>query len=79
MRRNLALNHLKMWTIYDHPVDYPNHFVARLFVIKAGDVRPTQVVITHEYLEHLRALLPKGLTCLPSVIGDEPNIIESWF
>jgi hypothetical protein len=73
------MSHLKIWTVYDHPKDYPDHFVARLYYIRHGKPVVSKVIITHEYLEHLRQLLPHGLTCLTRDIADDPCIIESWF
>jgi hypothetical protein len=34
---------LAMWTIYDHPKDFPEHFVARKWLITGGEDRPRRV------------------------------------
>jgi hypothetical protein len=66
---------LTIWTVYDHPKDFPNTFVARRW---AG-VTPTQDVIISPDLEDLRRLLAfEGLTCLARADGDDPTIVETW-
>jgi hypothetical protein len=69
---------LEMWTIYDHPKDMPDHFVARCFLIDHG-VQATQAVVTFDNLRavrnHFRDL---GMTCLPRFPDDDPVIVETW-
>ncbi len=70
---------LVLWTIYDHPVDYPNDFVARAHAIRRGSSEPTDQVIFAPDLEALRALLRQhGLYCLGRQADDQPQIVESW-
>jgi len=66
------------WTIYDHPRDYPDVFVARRWYAQAGAVVPTHEMFTAGTLDELRALLPPGLVLLPRMPGDHPNIVEVW-
>lgn len=65
---------LPIWVVYEHPSDYPNECVARLFI---GD-QPTHVKLKGETLEIVRRLLPAGLHRLPRMEGDEPHIVECW-
>lgn len=69
------------WTIYDHPSDYPHAYVARKWLVVAGNPEPQPApgVLTHPDLGVLRALLPPGLTMLPRQPGDDPVILETWF
>jgi hypothetical protein len=66
------------WTIYDHPRDYPDAFVARRWVAIRGTVIPTNDMFVANSLNELRALLPPGLVLFPRFDGDDPNIVEVW-
>lgn len=74
-----TLNHrLPMFTITDHPTDWPDFYVARLF-LTLPDVVDLPVVIMDPDLENLRETMEAlGLTCLPRSPGDNPIILESW-
>jgi len=69
---------LHMWTLYDHPRDHPDAFVARRHIIVAGATAPTPDMFVADSLAELRALLPPGLVCVPRSALDEPSIVESW-
>jgi len=70
---------LLMWTIYDHPSDQPNVFLARLYEIDINGTRPTAECMASESLEALRVVMQKmGLTCLGRAEGDDPVIVETW-
>jgi hypothetical protein len=71
---------LSIWTVYDHPKDFPNTFVARRFECwKVLEPVPTGDLIISPDLPSLRQQLhERGLTCLPRNAGDDPKIIESW-
>lgn len=67
---------LSIWTIYDHPADYPLDFVAREYHLDQA----TNNVLQCPTLELLREimLVEFGLTCIPRSPDDDPTIIESW-
>jgi len=67
---------LSIWTVYDHPRDYPHCYVARQF---RGE-QPTNSVIISADLEKLRAVLlaEMGLTRLERSANDDPVILETW-
>lgn len=65
---------LELWTIYKHPSDYPNEFVARKFILD----KPTSEIKTSDTIETLRLLLPMGLTRVERNDGDDPVIVETW-
>lgn len=66
------------WTVYDHPSDYPNAFVARRWLTDGPAVTLTNEMFTADTLQELRALLPAGLHCIPRFEGDQPQIVEVW-
>jgi hypothetical protein len=66
---------LEIWTIYDHPRDFPNTFVARRFMYD----RPTDRVITAPNVETLRSWFrQRGLCRIPRDPLDDPKIVECW-
>ncbi|MGL5878081.1 MAG: hypothetical protein ACRC2V_09930 [Xenococcaceae cyanobacterium] len=69
------MSNFYLWTIYKHPKDYPDSYVARKFV---GET-PTDEVIVSKQLgtiqDELEAL---GLVKLASIPGDDPVIVETW-
>jgi len=66
---------LRMWTIYDHPTDYPDCFVAREFILD----KPTENLIAGPDIEMLRRhFIEIGMTCLPRAPDDQPQIVETW-
>jgi len=71
---------LQLWTIYDHPTDFPGWWIAR-----RHDVGPTGSVasgyaVTALDLQDLREMLRgMGLTLLgPREPDDAPAIVETW-
>lgn len=74
------LDDLSLWTVYDHPRDFPDHFVARRFSMRSG--KPTSDVLTAPTLALLRKLLQDGvdyrLTRLERAPDDDPVIVETW-
>lgn len=62
--------------VYDHPTDYPDHYVARLWdaLTNVG----TASVLTAPTLDELRLRLPPELDLLPRQPGDDPCIVETW-
>lgn len=63
-----------LWTVYDHPLDYPKHYVTRRWTL----TEPKECY-QFETLEALREFLSnKGLVCLARFEQDDPKIIETW-
>lgn len=70
-------NTLTIWTIYDHPRDYPDKFVARpTYVGQRTSIGRT--VLQADTLAALRELLPLGLVRMPRLPEDDPVIVETW-
>jgi len=66
---------LPIWVIYDHPVDWPDWYVAREWV---GE-KPGDTVILERDLERLRdQLRQRGLVMLMRMLEDDPAILETW-
>lgn len=67
------------YVIYDHPADFPDHWVVRRWAIGRGtlvpDPEPLGVANT---LEAARWLLPEGLMLMPNPGETEPTIVEVW-
>lgn len=69
---------LPMWTIYDHPADYPGHFVVRCYLVETGR-QTTYTVMLADSLDEARSLVPADLYCTPRAPSDDPVIVETWF
>lgn len=72
---------LSVWTIYDHPTDVPDAFVARCWVTIPGEPEPraTDNHVQSSTLKNVRMVLRMaGLTCLQRSNEDDPKIVESW-
>lgn len=70
---------LSIWTIYDHPRDFPDAYVARRAEIGAGVVGHTSDTVTDQDLEKIRAeFRQRGLVRLPRAESDDPVIVEVW-
>jgi len=70
---------LSGWTVYDHPSDYPDEFVARRWIASKGGVIATAEILTSPAIVRLRAkLIQKGLYRLERSPGDDAKIIEVW-
>lgn len=67
---------LDIWTIYRHPRDYPDKYVARKTVVPPGT--PTNDMFIAGSLDEARALLPRGLHRMPRSAEDDPVIVEVW-
>jgi hypothetical protein len=68
------------YTIYDHPSDYPDHFVVRAWAILPGlsEPQPTQEHYLAESLDEARSKIPPDRVCFQREDGDDPNIVETW-
>lgn len=76
---------LYLWTVYDHPADQPDKYVARLWVIERGlpgqvvQPAPTSTMFADESLDKIRARLQRmGLYRLARMAMDDPVIVEVW-
>ena len=66
---------LSIWTIYDHPLDAPDFYVARRFEYD----QPTADVLISKDIEALRDMMEaRGLVKLMRHPSDDPVIMETW-
>lgn len=70
---------LAIWTVYAGPLDYPDHFVARKFLVGChNQAIATNDMFVADTIEEVRALLPPGLTRMARTPSDDVRIVESW-
>ena len=71
---------LPMITIYERPDEFPDEYVARLWLMRRGVAEPgmTGLLLRSASLDALREMLPPGLHRLPREPGDEEAIVETW-
>lgn len=70
-----TLAELEIWTVYRHPRDYPDKYVARKGFVPGG---ATNDMFVADSLDEIHALLPRGLVRIPRYEADDPAIVESW-
>lgn len=77
--QRITAHDLPIWTVYDHPKDYPTQLVARLWKLTG---EPTPIVLTADTLDALREAIQDAtdfvLTPLPRQPHDDPCIVETW-
>lgn len=73
---------LEHYVIYERPKDYPDKFVVRRWVIKAGNEEEALIAdkaaVLVNTLEQARAVVPQGLYRIPRAQEDDPVIVETW-
>lgn len=65
---------LDIWTVYDHPLDYPEYFVVRRWELTS----PREHYLFASLGKAQAFLVSKGLARLPRFEQDDPKIIETW-
>jgi hypothetical protein len=69
---------LKIYTVYDHPKDYPNNYVIRGYTID-GKPLPDEEPLLFTNLDVGRQLMEAaGKTRISRAPEDDPCIVESW-
>jgi hypothetical protein len=70
------MSNFYMWVVFNRPVDFPNHFVARKFI----GIVPTTEHIVCNTLQKIRNAInsQQQLHRLERHPGDDPKIIEVW-
>lgn len=67
------------FVIYDRPIDYPQTYVVRRWVLAGGECVPTDDHWLAPTLEVARGYVPSSATVhLPRTEGDMPAIVETW-
>lgn len=69
---------LPMFIVFDHPTDFPDHFVARMWTT-LPEPRSLHFVVRASTLEQVRDLMEAcGLVHLDRSPEDHPHILETW-
>ncbi len=64
------------WTVYDHPIDFPDFYIARKF----KGMNSTEDIIKNKSLVDLQMILIyKGFGRITRSPEDDPVIVEWWF
>ena len=66
------------WTIYRCPLDYPHHWVVRMWLVQEGNVYSYPVGVICESLDEAREHVSVGAICFPRDPEDDPVIYETW-
>jgi hypothetical protein len=70
---------MPMWTVYDHPSDHPESFVARQHLAGDGKSTATPYQLTTDNIETIRMVLRHaGLTPIERDPKDDAKIVETW-
>jgi hypothetical protein len=70
--------HLSVFTIFERPLDYPEHYVVREFRIMGGQVAPQPECKLAKTLEEARRHVPPGRVRLSEQDPANPKVVESW-
>ncbi len=71
-----ACGDVLVWTIYERPADFPDHYIARPFSIRSGG--PLNQYLLADDLSAIRHLLPAGLVRYDRHAKDHAEIVETW-
>lgn len=69
---------LIIWTIYDHPSDYPDEYALRSWKVADSGLYGGSVAAHHADLEEVRSCIPPGFQRIERDPSDDPVILESW-
>lgn len=69
---------LPLIVVYDHPSDYPDAYVARVW--EAERNLPTNALIKKDTLQEIREDIRSAgfMICISRAPEDHPTIVESW-
>lgn len=70
---------LAIWTVYDHPTDHPEFFIARKSLVTAKGAVMTDETLHSISLETLQSeMRHRGLRRMAPHPSDDPVIVEVW-
>jgi hypothetical protein len=74
---SFSMQSFDMLVIYEHPIDAPDHYVVRRWIIQDGKMTPDHG--SHfNTLGDARAFIPPGRVKIPRSPNDDRAIVESW-
>ena len=74
----LKIHELDMFSIYDHPLDYPDKWAVRRWIISTKGGEKSAELGLADSLEEARSLVPQGKVRVPRFAEDDPKIVEVW-
>lgn len=70
---------LLLFVVTDHPKDFPDKFVVRMFNVMSGECAATSYYETYDTIQQVREKMSMhGLIRLPRHPEDDPVIVETW-
>jgi hypothetical protein len=69
---------LSMWTIYNHPRDFPDSYVARRYEIAIKPIATDDMIVGRELNPLRNVMIEAGLTVITRNEEDDALIIETW-
>ena len=67
-----------IYTIYDKPKDYPEHYVMRMLIVRDTKVIFGPLISKEKTLAEVRKKLKPGMVMMPSYENDDRAILETW-
>ena len=80
-REERAANELMILTLYEKPLDFPNHYVVRPMFLGAGQRRSSRGCMLFAKKENAALWVCThfpDLTPVPRSYQDEPQVVGSW-
>jgi hypothetical protein len=75
-----ALQPISVWTVFEHPDDFPDDFVARRSEVIEGEMRATDQVVVASTLATLRRHLERfygPMRATSRIEHDDANVVET--
>ena len=69
---------LSMITVYRHPDDYKDKYVARLYIVEKGVTKCTTAIVLADTLDEIRTKIPSHLFRMPRSENDLESVVESY-
>lgn len=66
------------YAIYYNPIEFPNRFVTRPWLVEGEDVRPQSLLAVCDTLEAARAVLPNERIWIDRQPEDDISLVETW-
>jgi hypothetical protein len=66
---------LSIITLYEKPSDYPEKYVARLWLVRKGIVQSTDIIMLADTLDELKQRIPAYMQFMNRETNDDPKIL----
>ena len=74
----MSADALPIWTVYEHPSDMPDKYVARMFLCTKYAIATDEVIVADTLDEVRKTLACRGLIRITRHQTDDPVIVETW-